>query len=157
MGLLSVSIMARVIKFRGKSISDGSWVYGDLVHTSSNKVAIWPTEHAEGGMVEVSAKSAGQYTGLRDLFGKEIYEGDVVRQKWKTTISDDDMAISAKGQQTGIVVIRTRGVCLSPCLCINDISEEAVLTKNTSVTGKRSEIIGNIHDNPDLFESICNE
>ena len=149
--------MARVIKFRGKATSDGSWVYGDLVHTSSNKVAIWPTEHAEGGMVEVSVKSVGQYTGLRDRFGKEIYEGDVVRQKWKMTISDDNVAFTAKGQQAGIVVIRTRGVSLSPCLCTNDVSEEAMLTKNIPVTGKRSEIMGNIHDTPDLFENICNE
>jgi len=156
MGLLSVT-MTRVIKFRGKSIADGKWVYGDLVHTSTQKAAIWPTEKGhDGGMVEVRPNTVGQYTGQRDRNGNEIYEGDVVRQAWETTITDEDGAFSAKGNQTGIVVIRTRGVCLSPCLCENDISEDAMLTKNIPVTGKRSEIIGNSHDTPSLFEEICN-
>lgn len=149
--------MARIIKFRGKSIADGSWVYGDLVHTSSNKTAIWPTEKGhDGGMIEVRPNTVGQYTGLRDRNGVEIYEGDVVCQLWKTTIADDNMAYDANGKQTGIVSIRTRGVCLSPCLSENDVTETSVLTKNIPVTGKRSEIIGNNHDNPQMFEDICN-
>lgn len=149
--------MARIVKFRGKSITDDSWVYGDLVHISSNKMAIWPTEKGyNGGMIEVQPDTVGQYTGLRDKLGVEIYEGDIVRQLWKTTIADEDMAYDANGKQTGIISIRTRGVCLSPCLSENDVSETSILTKNIPVTGKRSEIIGNNHDNPQMFEDICN-
>lgn len=152
--------MAKIIKFRGKAVVDGSWVYGDLVHTSSNEMAIWPTEtcHNGAGMIEVMPTSVGQYTNSRDCNDKEIYEGDIVRQKWETSLMDEHFGKSflADGVQTGIVKLGTRGIYMSPCLCQRSNSNSATLTKNVPVTGRRSEVIGNISDYPSLFEVICN-
>lgn len=149
--------MARVIKFRGKSLADDKWVYGDLMQSTDNQAAIWPinsTVHT--GMVLVHPESIGQYTNMRDCKGNEIYEGDIVRQKWKTTLCDDyGDAWDASGTQTGVVVIRTQGVCLSPCLSeFNDNGDRAIV-KNKRISGYRCEIIGNKHDDPKLFEKIC--
>ena len=125
----------RDIIFRGKRISDGEWVEGYLgVEVGGAPVIEYcGTDEDVGDYVEeqfVNPESIGQYTGLTDKNGTKIFEGDILH--------------AAQGD---FVVRWSENICsfvagekerMRPCM--------------NSGTMKHCEVIGNIHDNPELIE-----
>jgi uncharacterized phage protein (TIGR01671 family) len=140
----------RTIKFRGKSLS-GEWLYGYLykhgITPPSDFLcvgqAVLPWKDTVGVYV-VDPDTVGQYTGLTDKNGREIYEGDIVSHPWKDPIFGDLV-------ETGQFVHST--ICFNNgAFVVNYRLQGEYIYLQDFVRLKCLEVVGNIHDNPDMIE-----
>lgn len=74
--------MEREIKFRGKDLRTGSWVYGSLICGSdlsgSPFTQIEIADANDYRQYNVDPSTVGQFTGLLDDSEKELYDGDII-------------------------------------------------------------------------------
>lgn len=127
----------REIKFRGKRIDNDKWVYGDLLQGCEvcDICEISDCESIDGSRYDIEKNTIGQFTGLYDKNGKEIYEGDIVKIKYQF---DEDI------DQIKIGVIEYE---LNKFVAIDEEAE----SYDINYCDER-EVIGNIYDNPELLE-----
>lgn len=136
----------REIKFRGKRVGN-IWVYGDLVHIDKGYIIITSTNltidnslsednalvYSEKEFSVVIPETLGQFTGLTDKNGKEIYEGDVIR----IHEGRNDFKIT-------LIIWNDEYLCYDPT---NDELRHILRSRYSEYY----EIIGNIHDNPEIL------
>lgn len=122
----------RTIKFRGKRVDDGEWMYGDYHKRAGIVECIIEMQPNENGKVEyvenqVDPETVGQLTGLLDKNGEEIYEGDVI-----------EFDAGGVCEVSYCVGGGFAGFDLSPAFTDANILTDV-------------EVIGDIHDNPELL------
>lgn len=133
----------RTIKFRGQRIDNKEWIYGDCIQwKSKGKVAIVPQEGDQWRNpydFEVIPETVGQFTGLLDRNGKEIYEGDILLfDNFGKNTCQVKECNGSFGYDSGPHWFHAFATH-------NHISiVDGCMTK--------SEIIGNIHSNPELLK-----
>ena len=148
----------RTIKFRGKRIDNGEWVCGSLFNgaapTDNKPYSIILTDEkydAEGHLPKdialgfhddevfiIETNSVGQFTGLTDKNGNEIYEGDIVKTKQFGKIHKEV-------NYAGYDIFEIQYIN-AQFMFFNE-QRQFYLHRNTLC-----EIIGNIHDNPELIK-----
>ena len=148
-------MMNREIKFRGKRIDNGEWVYGNLIYSSDAckeyETLIIPQKDADGFTTDYASngenkesygfdnwfcvipETVGQDTGFKDKNGKEICEGDIYHQGDRNILYVVEYThdCSLMGRQ-----IRTKGSRVGLAYWQDKI-----------------EVIGNIHENKELLEA----
>ena len=164
--------MNRQILFRGKRANNGKWVYGgyhkwetrqpcpvgnDELKSDEIKHVIVINSFADWNMprgmqaCEVIPETVGQYTGLTDKNGVKIFEGDIVSFEHDKDINTDDYFFVKKKKYRRNYTIEF----------VNTFNHYGLRFRNKSIhfpckcSTLRThdvEVIGNIHDNPELLE-----
>jgi uncharacterized phage protein (TIGR01671 family) len=128
----------REIKFRGKRVDNGEWVYGWLKQEYNEwYISDFYVNNVNETMLtdyEVNFESIGQFTGLKDKNGKyEFYENDIIENGgaiWIIEWNEDKCGFIARAPIIG---------------------EFTYIDFDCDIAWE-SKVIGNIHDNPELLE-----
>ena len=140
--------MTREILFKGKRKDTGEWTEGYFFKIWDRTFLLWGMTNDHPNMIEVIPETVGQFTGLTDKNGNKIFEGNII----SATALD-----TGGGEQRAVV-------CFGNFIDENNGDEyigffiefDGIKTTITQLAMEecknRIEVIGNIHDNPELLE-----
>lgn len=124
----------REILYSGKRVDNGEWVYGWYAPLVCNDKTVIPyIRDINGTDWKIIPETAGQYIGRTDKNGKKIFEGHIVRHPYLTSPQ--------------VVHWNDEWCAFGPIFDARPIEVLPLLSETDMI-----EVIGNIHDNPELLE-----
>ena len=127
----------REIKFRGRERVSNKWVFGYVRHWKCCYGDEWHIQGENDNVHIVISETIGQYTGLRDANGQEIFEGDILSNGRDTVVVSYSIEFAAfVGLYNG-----REDLVLNLDDCIDQPLDELKL-----------KVVGNVYDNPNLLE-----
>ena len=136
----------RQIKFRGKSLRDGEWFYGNLFERDTKGNTHITT--LERGCLVIDPDTVGQYTGLHDRKDREIYEGDVLFVEFDDRSGGNQLVgWNEKTASWGVMDAYSYHSYRQRKLRRYHNHILLAYLKEASIC----EVVGNIHDNPELM------
>lgn len=162
--------MNRELLFRGKRIDNGEWIEGGYCYCDNKSYITISVQYIpdtrdwdeadyyekhpvyKPKFIEVIPNTVGQYTGLTDKNGKKIFEGDIVHYLYELDIGywNSDQNSVIEWRSTGFYMNGIFGTNKYACL-------NGWLVGIPHGDGKCFEVIGNIHDNPELLKGDKND
>ena len=156
--------------FRGKRVDNGEWVYGYYIRYGFNgqeKEYIVPSYASALYAIEVIPETVGQYTWLTDNNANKIFEGDIIKAKhyYQGDLNDNEFLEkkirNAYGKKIEGNVFYKEYTYLRNYIVEYSSKKGTWIGRNGSdqhpLISLRNfyhcgEVIGNIHDNPELLE-----
>ena len=132
--------MNRKIKFRGKRSINNDWVYGNYILIAGRQETFISESYSctSSHAFEVKPESVGQFTGLHDENGTEIYEKDIVKLFY--------------GDKYSIGIVLWNNKIAAWCIKLKGEHSFGSTPIGEMFTSYTSVVIGNIHDNPELIK-----
>ena len=133
--------MNREIKFRGKRLANDEWCYGSLLIWADGECTILEKSDSSNAVWkrEINPDTVGQFTGLQDVEGKEIYEGDIIESSFGGGIPVRHVV----GYDEKEAAFTSNLIGAYP-------NSGGIRQSWIDQYGKKT--IGNIHDNPELLK-----
>jgi len=125
----------RTIKFRGKRLDSGEWVYGDIVmfrYEAYITIEAYKDDGLYFGECIVRPDTVGQFTGLFDKNGNEIYEGDIIKE--------DNL------------IHKILWIDEASAFCRCDLKDACIRYRISRDAMSYVKVVGNIHDNPEMIK-----
>lgn len=159
--------MKREIIFRGKT-KDGEWVYGSLIQAGEYCCILQDEEKVDpmdfpyldnetgcldGYATPVTPETVGQFTGLYDKNDKKIFKGDIVKVVYTEKRDYQGVKYDDEFEMIETVIYYEKHACF-----MLEINNEGITMFRplhdfeSKARIKSVEVIGNIHDNPELLE-----
>lgn len=131
--------MKRIIKFRGKRIENSEWVYGYL----ADEDYINDINSIDLSSIQVNPETVGQFSLLYDKNGKEIYEDDILK--------------FYHNNEEFVCVVGWNNKVSAWCIRLKYEVYVGIRPLGEWLCDYKMEVIGNIHNNPELLEGGSDE
>lgn len=165
--------MNRQIKFRGKNIHTGQWLYGDYHYEGNTHYITKPDQFRDYAPVQfiVDEKTVGQFTGITDEEGREVFEGDILEADYKYDIitanggvdSDNDCICYGVVEFDNDTLQWSLNVYKAESYIREYLKEEGCSLVPLCIFGHEHgyanpnmKVIGNRYDDPELLELLKN-